>query len=209
MRTAKERFLQSSRRVYCFADSPATGKTLLDAGARILQLRNKTAGDATFERMAAELLACVRRFEDAVLIVNDRVEIAVAVGADGIHVGQTDLACAEVVQRVPPHMIIGVSARYPDIARRAAADGADYLGTGSVFATDTKPDAAVIGLDGLAAVVQAVRIPVVAIGGITAANIQPMLACNARYAAVIAAINDAADPAAAYRKMEALAAQTR
>lgn len=209
MRNAKDRFLHSPCRVYCFADSVAMGRALLDAGARTIQLRNKTVGDEDFRRMAAELLMYVRRFEDALLIINDRVDVAVAVGADGVHVGQQDLACVDVVQRVPEPMLIGISARYPEAARQAADEGADYLGTGSVFATGTKPEARVIGLQGLKAVIAAVQIPVVAIGGISALNIRPVLDSGARYAAVIGAINAAPDPAAAYREMEAIAAQTR
>lgn len=205
MPAARQRFLQSPCRVYCFADRPALGKILLDAGARIIQLRNKVVDDREYQRMARELLAHVRRFEDAVLIINDRVDIAVAVGADGVHVGQEDRACVQVRRQVPAEMIVGVSARYPDLAQRAAIGGADYVGTGSVFATGTKPGAAVIGPAGLQAVVAAVDIPVVAIGGITADNLRQVLACGARYAAVISAINTAADPGAAYREMEAIA----
>jgi len=198
--------LQSPCRVYCFAAGVESGANLLKAGARILQLRNKSVDDDRFHRIAVELLDRVRRFDDAVLIVNDRVDIAVAVGADGVHVGQEDLPCGDVVRRVPPEMIVGVSARYPRLAQQAARDGADYVGTGSVFATGTKPEAEVIGLQGLQAVVAAVDIPVVAIGGISAANIRPVIQCGARYAAVIAGIDAAPDPAAAYRQMEAAAA---
>jgi len=205
VKNARERFLQSPCRVYCFADRVGLGKTLLEAGARILQLRNKIVDDAEFHRMAAELLEYVRKFDDAVLIVNDRVDIAVTVGADGVHVGQEDRSCVEVRRQVPAGMIVGVSARYPALAQRAAAEGADYLGTGSVFATGTKPDAEVIGPPGLQAVVQAVQIPVAAIGGISAGNIRQVFDCGARYAAVISAVNAAPNPADAYRQMEAAA----
>ena len=166
-------------------------------------MRHKTADDAAFKRLAVEMLACVRSFEDALLIVNDRVDIALEVEADGIHVGQEDLDFREVIRQVPAEMIVGVSARYPDPAQSAAAAGATYVGAGAVFATPTKPEAVVIGLKGLRAVVAAVDIPVVAIGGITHGGIRPVLATGARYCAVISGINDAPDPAAALRRLMA------
>ena len=169
MRNAVDIFLRTPARIYCFADTVELCRTLLDAGARVIQLRHKTADDAAFGR-AVEMLDCVRSYEDAVLIVNDRVDIALDIGADGIHVGQEDRDCREVVRRAPASMIVGVSARYPDVARSAAAAGATYVGAGAVFATPTKPEAVVIGLKGLQAVVAAVDIPVVAIGGITRAS---------------------------------------
>lgn len=196
-RTPTEKFLQTPHRIYCFSDTPALCRRLLDAGARVIQLRHKTAGEAEFRRLAAAMAARVRTVEEAVLIVNDRVEIALEVGADGIHVGQEDMAFAEVIRRVPAGMIVGVSARTPAQARAAAAAGATYIGAGAVFATPTKPDAEVIGLKGLGDVIAAVTIPVVAIGGITLATVRPVLAAGARFCAVISGINDAADPAAA------------
>jgi thiamine-phosphate diphosphorylase len=202
----KDIFRRSPQRIYCFADTPELCRRLLGAGARVIQLRHKTADDAAFRRLAAAMLACVRTVEDALLIVNDRVEIAREVGADGIHVGQEDLDCREVVRRVPPAMIVGVSARTPDLARRAAAAGATYVGAGAVFATATKPEAEVIGLKGLSAVAASVEIPVVAIGGITLEAVRPVLAAGARYCAVISGINDAPDPALALARFLAAAA---
>ena len=200
MRNAKDIFLRSPSRIYCFADTVELCRLLLDAGARVIQLRHKTADDVAFRRLAAEMLACVRSCEDAVLIVNDRVDIALEIGADGIHVGQEDLDFREVVRRAHPSMIVGVSGRYPGEARAAAAAGATYVGAGAVFATPTKPEAVVIGLQGLQAVVAAVDISVVAIGGITLANVRPVLKTDVRYCAVISAINDAPDPVAALRR---------
>ncbi len=200
MLNAIDIFLRTPSRIYCFADTVELCRTLLDAGVRVIQFRHKAADDADFRRLAAEMLACVRSCEDAVLIVNDRVDIALEIGADGIHVGQEDLDFREVVRRARPSMIVGVSGRYPDEARAAAAAGATYIGAGAVFATPTKPEAVVIGLQGLQAVVAAVDIPVVAIGGITLANVRPVLETGVRYCAVISAINDAPDPVAALRR---------
>jgi thiamine-phosphate diphosphorylase len=200
MRNAVDIFLRAPARIYCFADSVALCRTLLDAGARVIQLRHKTADDAAFRRLAVKMLECVKSFEDAVLIVNDRVDIALDIGADGIHVGQEDRDCREVVRRAPVSMIVGVSARYPDLARSAAAAGATYVGSGAVFATPTKPEAVVIGMTGLQAVVAAVKIPVVAIGGITRASLRPVLETGVRYCAVLSGINDVPDPAVALRR---------
>lgn len=205
-RNPRNIFLRNPGRIYCFADSAALCRRLLDAGARAIQLRHKTAGDPAFRRIAAEMLALVRSVKDAVLIVNDRVDIALEIGADGIHVGQEDLDYRQVVSRAPASMIVGVSARTPELARAAASAGATYVGAGAVFATPTKPEAVVIGLPGLREVIAAVDIPVVAIGGIVAGNLRMVLEAGARYCAVIAAINDAPDPAAALRRLLAISA---
>jgi thiamine-phosphate pyrophosphorylase len=204
--TPKEIFLRSASRIYCFADSLDLCAALLDAGARVIQLRNKTLDDDCFRQMAREMLARTRGHADAVLIINDRVDIALEIGADGVHVGQKDEDFGQVIQRVPAEMIVGVSARYPDSALVAQRMGATYVGAGSVAATSTKPDAEVIGLEGLNAVVAAVNIPVVAIGGISKRNIRQAYETGVRYCAVISGINCASDPAAALRQLEAILA---
>lgn len=206
MRAPKDIFRNCPNRIYCFADKVELALKLLRAGARVIQLRHKTADDASFKQIAAEMLACVRSVDDAVLIVNDRVDIAIEVGADGVHVGQEDETCRDVARRIPPEMILGVSARYPELARQAALGGATYVGTGAVFATATKPQAVLIGLQGLRAVMAAVDIPVVAIGGITPGNIRTVLETGVRYCAVISGVNDSADPAAALQQLLTLSA---
>jgi thiamine-phosphate pyrophosphorylase len=203
-REAKTIFLQHPGRIYCFADTLEICRVLLKAGARVIQLRHKTAGEDEFRQLARGMLAEVRRYEDALLIVNDRVDIAIEAGADGIHVGQEDVDAREVLRRAPREMILGVSARTPAEARAAAAAGATYIGAGSVFATPTKADAVVIGLQGLREVAAAVDLPMVAIGGITRANLRSVLQTGVRYAAIISDINAATDPAAAFRELAAL-----
>ncbi|MFZ0135066.1 MAG: thiamine phosphate synthase [Desulfobacterales bacterium] len=146
----------------------------------------------------------VRRYPDAMLIVNDRVDVALEIGADGVHVGQDDEAYGKVIGRVPPGMIVGVSARFPAPAIAAEKAGATYVGVGAVFATSTKPEAVVIGERGLRAVVDAVTIPVVAIGGITVDTALQASACGARFLAVLSDINAQREPAEAYRRLEAL-----
>lgn len=204
MREPKDIFLSCPSRIYCFADTVEMCRTLLDAGAKIIQLRNKAADNETFREIALEMQSLKQRYEDTVLIVNDRVDIAVEIGADGIHVGQKDENFREVVKRVPGRMIVGVSARYPHLAVDAETTGADYVGTGALFPTPTKPNAPDIGIEGLSAVIEAVKIPVVAIGGITAQNVQSVCRAGARYAAIISDINTAPDPGAAFNNLEEL-----
>lgn len=204
MKTPLERFNTSPVRIYCFADSGDLCGILLEAGARLIQLRHKTADDRIFREIAREMLAQVRQYPDAVLIVNDRVDIALEIGADGVHVGQEDEDVRKVINRLPPGMVVGVSARFPEPAMAAEKAGATYVGTGAVFATQTKPDATVIGEKGLRAVVASVEIPVVAIGGITAQNIRQAASCGARFFAVLSQINTHTDPAAAFKHFEAV-----
>jgi thiamine-phosphate pyrophosphorylase len=202
--TPKEKFFNGASRIYCFADSVDLCAALLDAGARVIQLRHKTVDEDCFRRMAREMLERTRRHEDAVLIINDRVDIALEIGADGVHVGQQDEDCERVIRRVPAEMIVGVSARHPEPALAAQRSGATYVGAGSVAATSTKPDAEVIGVEGLSAVVAAVNIPVVAIGGISKWNIRQTYETGVRYCAVISGINRSPDPAAALQQLEAI-----
>ena len=144
------------------------------------------------------------RLRQVPFIVNDDVELALACDADGIHVGQGDLPCAEVRRRVGKEMLIGVSVSTVAEAMQAERDGADYLGVSPVFATPTKPDApAAAGLDGLRAIRAAVRLPLVAIGGIHAGNAAEVLAAGADGLAVVSAIMSAADPCAAAQALRA------
>ncbi|HLI28505.1 MAG TPA: thiamine phosphate synthase [Chloroflexota bacterium] len=172
----------------------------LRAGVRVVQLRDKRSLGGALLREAEELLALCRA-HDALLIVNDRVDVAAAVGAHGVHVGQEDLPLAAVRRLVPPEMLVGVSAS--TVAEAVAADraGADYIGFGALFPTDTKRDAEYAGPARLREVLAAVRCPVVAIGGITAANLPEVLAAGARLVAVVSAVSAAADPYAAARAL--------
>ncbi len=183
----------SDRDVYCFAEDVSRCRALLDGGARIIQFRNKEMADDAYRRTARAMVDLARRRGNAILIVNDRVDIALSVGAHGVHVGREDEAYREVLRRVPEGMIVGVSARTPAAALAAQEAGAGYVGTGSVFPTATKSDAEVIGPAGLRAVVRAVRIPVVAIGGITLANVATVAETGCRHFAVISGINEATD----------------
>lgn len=170
-------------------------------GVTCVQLRNKQATSRGLLEQARRLIALLRPL-GVPLIVNDRVDIALAAGADGVHVGQDDLPCADVRRLAGPACCIGVSVGSLDEARRAEAAGADYLGVSPVFATPTKPDApAATGLEGLARIRAATRLPLVAIGGLHAGNCAAVRAAGADGIAVVSAIMAAADPAAAARRL--------
>lgn len=166
----------------------------LAAGAPAVQLRNKG-------QVARELLEVGRALRDltrdagALFFVNDRLDVALALGADGVHVGPDDLPVAAVRSAAPPGFLIGRSADDPEVARRAVRDGADYIGCGTVYPTHTKADAgAVIGLDGLRRVVDAVAVPVVGIGGITVERAAAVAATGAAGVAVVGAVMAAPQP---------------
>lgn len=172
--------------------------------ARVLQLRIKPEEPAP----AGELVRIARRARrwcdeaGAALVVNDRIDVALAVGADGVHLGQTDLPLAEA-RRIAGSLWIGVSTHDVDQVRAACAGGADYLGFGPVFATRTKrnPDP-VQGLSGLrAAVAEARGLPVVAIGGITPGDAAAVYAAGAAAICAISAVNDAPDVRGTARAM--------
>ena len=165
----------------------------LGAGARVVQLRAKNAPGAAFFREAAELVALCRG-HGALLIVNDRVDVAVAAGADGVHVGQDDLPLAAARQVAGFDLLVGVSASFPGEAVVAERDGADYVGFGAMYPTPTKPDAEYAGPRLLAEVRRRVRLPLVGIGGITVENAPAVLAAGADLVAVVSAIAGAPEP---------------
>jgi len=170
----------------------------LPAGVDTVQVRVE---DATTDRDAYELAYRVRelcRQYGVVCLVNDRLHLALAVGADGGHVGAADLPVAAARRVLGPEAILGASVRDPQAAKQAVADGASYLGVGPVFGTTTKaglPDP--IGVTGIEAVASAVEVPVIAIGGVSAATVASLRAAGAYGIAVISAVSDAPDPAAA------------
>jgi len=166
-----------------------------------LQVRLKPRGRRLDTDELVRVARMARRVCDEAsipLVINDRVDIALIVGADGVHLGQTDLPIEEARRLAGARLFVGVSTHDLDQVRIACAAGADYLGFGPVFATSTKenPDA-VQGLDGLRAAVAASTVPIVAIGGITAAQVSALYATGAAAICAISAVNDAADPARA------------
>ena len=171
----------------------------LRAGVTLLQYRSKYKDGGAMYQEALALKELCDRY-DVPLIINDRVDVALAVGAAGVHVGQDDLPCSVVRQLVGSDFVIGVSAHNPEEARKAAADGADYLGCGAVFGTGTKAGVAKLGLERLQNIRQAVTIPMVGIGGVKADNYAEVLATGADGAAIISGILAADDISAEVAK---------
>lgn len=159
----------------------------LDGGVTLVQYRAKTASSAEMYDEALQLKALCDSF-NVPLIINDRLDIAMAVGAAGVHLGQDDLPCAAARKILGKDYIIGVSAHNPAEAKAALQSGADYLGCGAVFGTATKADVKKLGTDGLAAICKAKGLPVVGIGGVTADNYREVRVAGADGAAIVSGI---------------------
>lgn len=159
----------------------------LEGGVTLVQYRAKTASSAEMYAEALQLKALCDSF-NVPLIINDRLDIAMAVGAAGVHLGQDDLPCAAARKILGEDYIIGVSAHNPAEAKAALQGGADYLGCGAVFGTATKADVQKLGTDGLAAICKAKGLPVVGIGGVTADNYREVRAAGADGAAIVSGI---------------------
>ncbi len=176
---------------------------LLAAGVDVLQLRDKqAAGSGRGDGLAGDVLSLCRRHR-VPLIINDDVDLAARIGADGVHLGRDDLSLAEARQRLGAQALIGISC-YGSLARarQAAGDGADYVAFGSCFPSSSKPDAAIVPLPVLQAARSALTIPIVAIGGITAARLPPLLAAGIDAVAVISEVFAATDPVSAVRRLQ-------
>ncbi|MFD1641862.1 thiamine phosphate synthase [Halohasta litorea] len=176
----------------------------IEGGVDAVQLREKGLDIGTRYELGRELRELTTE-AGIDLIVNDRVDLAHAIGADGVHLGQSDLPVSAAREILGPEAIIGASVSTVSEARLAAITGADYLGVGAVYGTDSKPDAETadegLGLDRLTDIAAAVKIPVVAIGGITPDNAAAAIDAGADAVAVISAITGADDPTAAAREL--------
>jgi thiamine-phosphate pyrophosphorylase len=177
--------------------------TMLDAGARIMQLRLKDAPGRDF-LAAARAIAEMCRIRGAILIVNDRVDIAILANAHGVHLGQQDLPLEAARRITGPNQIIGISTHTVEQARAAEKGGADYIGFGPMYSGGLKNIAAGMGLDNLRAIRAAVKIPIVAIGGITEARVAETLAAGADAVAIITDVVNAPDIGAKVRSILAL-----
>lgn len=181
-------------------------KEALTGGITLLQLREKHLTDHEMLQEAQELLPLCHR-HGVPLIINDRVQVALDAGADGVHLGQEDMSPREARAILGPDAIIGVSARTVGSAQRAEQEGADYLGVGAVFSTSTKTDAQNISPETLRQICQAVHIPVVAIGGIGPDNILELLGCGIQGVAVVSSIFAQKNIAQAASRLRALSEQ--
>ena len=197
--------------LYAVTDRAWTGKqtlyeqveAALKGGVTCVQLREKELDETAFLQEAKALCALCRRYV-VPFIVNDNVEIAIACGADGIHVGQEDLAAGEVRRRVGENMILGVSVHTVEEARQAVRDGADYLGLGAVFPTSTKTDVEQMPNETLRAICDAVDVPIVAIGGINRGNILKLAGSGVDGVALVSAIFSAEDIEGTCRELRAM-----
>lgn len=159
----------------------------LEGGVTLVQYRAKTASSAEMYAEALQLKALCDSFK-VPLIINDRLDIAMAVGAAGVHLGQDDLPCAAARKILGEDYIIGVSAHNPAEAKAALQSGADYLGCGAVFGTATKADVKKLGTEGLTAICREKGLPVVGIGGVTADNYREVRVAGADGAAIVSGI---------------------
>ena len=201
--------------LYAVTDSAwLSGRRLADcvaqaiaAGATFIQLREKHAGFEQKVALAREI-APICRAAGVPFVIDDDVEVALASGADGVHVGQDDLACAEARRMLGPDAIVGVSAHSVAEALRAQEEGADYLGAGALVATATKQDATRLMPAELASICAAVDIPVVGIGGLNARTIPQFSGLGCSGAAVVSAIFGAPDITAATRELRTICENT-
>lgn len=159
----------------------------LEGGVTLVQYRAKAASSAEMYAEALQLKALCDSF-NVPLIINDRLDIAMAVGTAGVHLGQDDLPCAAARKILGEDYLIGVSAHNPAEAKAALQSGADYLGCGAVFGTATKADVQKLGTEGLAAICREKGLPVVGIGGVTADNYREVRAAGADGAAIVSGI---------------------
>lgn len=175
----------------------------LKGGATCIQLREKHLSEEQFLEEALEMKQLCHKYQ-VPLIINDNVELAMKCGADGVHVGQSDMQAGTVRAMAGEDMIIGVSARTVEQALAAEAAGADYLGVGAVFSTTTKLDASAVSHSVVKQICQAVKIPVVAIGGIHKGNILELSGTGVDGVALVSAVFGAPDIEAECRTLAAL-----
>lgn len=206
--------IRSMLRLYAVTDRQWLGEEALEeqverairGGATCVQLREKAlARDAFYQEALCMRRLCSRY--GVPLIINDDVEIALAVGADGVHVGQRDMQAADVRRRAGDQLIVGVTAKTTEQALAAQAAGADYLGSGAVFGTATKPDALPMSMEQLKRIAACVSIPVVAIGGIDLSNIALLKGTGITGAAVVSGIFAADDIEKTCRHLRMIADQ--
>lgn len=165
----------------------------IKGGTTVVQIREKTAETLDFYNLALKVKDITTKY-NVPLIINDRVDVALAIDADGVHVGQSDMPCDVTRKLIGEDKILGVSAATIEEARKAEKDSADYIGTGAVFPTQTKDDAPKITKDDLKEIVDSIDIPVVAIGGITLENAHELNDTGIAGLSVVSAIMSSDNP---------------
>ena len=165
----------------------------IKGGTTVVQIREKTADTLDFYNLALKVKEITAKY-GVPLIINDRVDIALAIDADGVHVGQSDMPCDVTRKLIGENKILGVSAATIDEAKKAQKDGADYIGTGAVFPTQTKDDAPSVTKQELKEIVESIDIPVVAIGGINLENAHELTDTGISGLSVVSAIMSSNNP---------------
>ena len=173
----------------------------IKGGATFIQLREKNLDEAHFLEEAKEIKELCKKYQ-VPFVINDNVDIALAMDADGVHVGQSDMEAGAVREKLGPDKIIGVSAQTVEQALLAEQKGADYLGVGAVFPTGSKDDAVEVSHETLKAICEAVKIPVIAIGGISRKNVMELKGSGICGVAVISAIFAKPDIEAAAKELK-------
>jgi len=191
--------------------TPTVVEAALEGGVDVVQLREKTM-DARSRYRVGRQLRELTADADVPLVVNDRIDLAVALDADGVHLGQTDLPAEVARDQLGPDAIVGVSAATVAEARAAVDAGADYLGVGAVYGTSSKDvveERDGVGPERIRSITDAVDVPVVGIGGISAENAKPVVEAGASGVAVISAITAADDPKAAAAALQEVVERAR
>ncbi len=198
-------YLCTDRRLMTCGTIERSVELAIAGGATVVQLREKDCSSKEFYELALRVKAVASK-ANVPLIINDRLDICQAAGADGVHLGQSDLPCSVARKILGDNMIIGVSAATPEEALKAQKDGADYLGVGAVFATSTKTDTRIVTPETIREIRAAVTIPFVVIGGVNKENISSLYGLGINGAAVVSAIVAQDDIKAAAREMRKAAA---
>ncbi|MCH5265574.1 MAG: thiamine phosphate synthase [Lachnospiraceae bacterium] len=193
-------YLCTDRRIMTADTIEESVELAIKGGATVVQLREKECSSLEFFQMAERVKEITDAYEIP-LLINDRVDIALAVGADGVHLGQTDLPVQAARGLLGSDKIVGATANTVELAVKAWKSGADYLGVGDIFGTTTKAGTRHITVEELTEICQAVPIPIVAIGGITAENIAKLKPAGIKGAAVISAVVGQKDITAAAKEL--------
>ena len=180
-------YLVTDRRLMSCATIEESVERAVAGGASVVQLREKDCSSREFYELAVRVKK-ITAPKNVPLIINDHIDICLAADADGVHLGQKDLPCKEARKLLGERKIIGVSAALPEEAAKAQADGADYLGVGAAFPTDTKSDTRAVTPEIISKIRAAVNIPFVVIGGINSENIRSLYGLGINGAAVVSAV---------------------
>jgi thiamine-phosphate pyrophosphorylase len=173
----------------------------IEGGVNLVQIREKSSDTKDFYNLALKVKKITSKY-DVPLIINDRIDIAIAIDADGVHVGQSDMPCSVTRKIIGSDKILGVSAATIEEAKKAEIDGADYIGSGAVFPTATKDDAPRITKEYLKKVTESISIPTVAIGGINLDNIKDLENTGIKGISVVSAIMESKDPKKSSMKLK-------